>query len=754
MTFSTTLQKYTDDIENPFLQDSLQSLGNLSGEKLNILAWGNEKIAVTFNINVDLPSLKNFEDLDIRTLEPIIIVFDTLNYPDKSPNIHTDRLDFPKNDLAHLYIAANDRPPAICYVRENVDEWYANKRIEDVIIRISNWFRAAALGELTEDGEQFEPMRLEGYYSKITYDYDMINDQIIYENPFPTTETFSMAQFQQSQISGIRTYNFVKKITPANIKQITDELQNDYDKKADNESKKNLCLAFILWNDENIINSNYSINLPRTWNDFKLFCDIYKIKWRILESIISESALNKFPVLIGIRRPKPIIGYSSNLEFINFEFNINNEDVKDGKIVNSFSINLLSHQQPLTIKQAEKISGYKSTLSKGIVFGCGALGSKIIMHFAKNGITNLTLLDHDYLSPHNITRHALMSDSIGENKASSLSSKIIELYPYDDIKIFPAPSFKDGLIYKEETFKKFEWLFDFTASDSFFNKIVTLNSINSCRVASASISDYGNLGILYTEGENRNPRVDDLQAFLFSLGVKDVKISEWLVRENTIAKNTNLMVRVGVGCNSETTLLADEKVSSYSSYFAGILKKEINLPNPVGQINLNRIIENDDIYSIETQTIKVQPFDIFSSVNSKWIIRLKNGILDNITDQATKAGELETGGVLMGVCNYKTKMIYVTDIINAPIDSKANASIFLRGFKNLSLEIDDINKSSGAQIGYVGEWHSHPHGPNVLSTTDMESVWEHKSELETLASPLPVFLSIITPSGFYPFVYE
>ncbi|ULT39575.1 hypothetical protein KRR40_32250 [Niabella defluvii] len=150
--FSISLPVFSDDIENPALRDSLKSLELVYGHKLQILDWGNGRIAVPYEISVDLPSLGNFEDIDIREKEHIILVFDLINYPLSAPKVFTDRLDFPKSNLAHLYIAVNNRPSGFCYVRGNADEWYANKRIEDLIIRISNWLRDAATGELTENG--------------------------------------------------------------------------------------------------------------------------------------------------------------------------------------------------------------------------------------------------------------------------------------------------------------------------------------------------------------------------------------------------------------------------------------------------------------------------------------------------------------------------------------------------------------------------------------------------------------------------
>lgn len=755
--FSASLPVFSGDIENPALRDSLKSLEALNSRKLQVLDWGNDKIAVPFEIVVDLPSLGNFEVIDIREKEPIILVFDLVNYPLSAPKVFTDRLDFPKSNLAHLYIAFKNQPSGFCYARENADEWYANKRIVDLVIRISNWLRDAATGELTENGGQFEPLRLEGHIGTIIYDYNTLWGIIKGENAYHFKEQLAVALFERPIQAERCTYKFIKPLTVGNILSTIEEVNEERKKDKEDVTRKNYHYAYIFWNEEDVINKEYYVNLPKNWEEFKSFCGFYSLDYSQLEEFIATNDGNSFvyfPVIVGIRRPKPLIGYSSNIEFINLRFRVDSDDVKEGKIINNIPIDLLSHNQPLTIQQASRISNCKLDVNLRIaVFGCGALGSKVIMHLARSGQTNLTLIDPDHISPHNLVRHALFGDDEGENKAVALAEKIKKIYPYQSTGTLGLFALKEGTLDKPDFFSLHKWVFDFTASDAFFNKLTTVKSMDERNVASASISDMGNLGVLFIEGENRNPRIDDLQTFLFSLSTYDKKVSDWLQREQLTIGGNNITVRVGVGCNSETTVLSDDKISSHASYFSGVLKREITAFSKEGKIYLNRIFESLD-YSIETQSISVKPFKVFSAVNdSSWTVRFKDGIIEQIERRFAKAGRDETGGVFIGICNHKTKTIHVVGCVNPPIDSKSDATHFIRGHIGLPDEIRDIEINSGGQIGYVGEWHSHPEGPNILSQQDMMSVYRHKAEFEQLNPPLPVFLSIITPDGLFPFVF-
>ncbi len=755
--FSDTLPAFAGNIENPALQDSLVYLRTFLGADFRILEWSEKRVAVPVNVTVDLPSLGNYNNIDIQPIEPVLLVFDVENYPVEAPKVFTDRLDFPKDKLAHLYVAVNGKPPAFCYVRGSSNEWYANKRIQDLIVRIGNWLRDAAAGELSADGDQFEPLRLEGYNGTNTYDYDQLADIVNNKRSFVPGQNWTLGLFERKD-KNVASYTLVKILTLGNATTIIAEF--DEEKKKDKEAadKKRYHYGYIIWNNDDQTFEEYDIALPSDWESFKVFCNRYKLDYTAFEDMVSTGDGNYyvyFPVILAIKRPANLIGFSSNIEFVNLKFKVDTDDKEGGKIINNVPVLFQSHNQPLTEAKAMQISGSTGNFpSRSVVFGCGALGSKIVMHFGRSGLTALTLIDPDHISPHNLIRHTLSAHDIGVNKADGVADAIKKMFPQSTTsKMISGPSFKDGLFDKPETFENYEWVFDFTASEAFFNKLAVTKSMEKSQVCSVSISDFGNLGIMLKEGEARNPRIDDLQAHLYSQYRNDEKIEEWLARERAAASTGNLTVHVGVGCNSETTILSDEKVSGHAAFIAGAIKHIMKKDDKSAKIVLSRFDEGEN-YGIQTQTINVAPFDVIQAINDpSWSIRFKAGILDQITVDAHKAKRKETGGVFVGIANYKTKTIHVVDLISAPPDSRANSVCFFRGHQELPEQIDKVNMGSGGQLGYIGEWHSHPLGPNGLSDVDMQSVYRHKAEFSEMTTPLPVFLTVVTPAGILPFVF-
>jgi hypothetical protein len=753
--FSSSLEPYQGSIENEQLKDSISHLAEANGGALAILSWDKSRIAVPLTLSVDIPPLGTYQNIDIRSVEPVLLVFNLIHYPSTAPLVFTDRLDFPKDKLAHLYVATNGKPPAFCYVRGSRDEWYANKRIQDIPIRISNWLRDAAAGELTQDGNQFEPLRLEGYVGVIIYDYDVVAKIVNDDKTLFPNEHYAIGLFETSPNGGFR---LVKIITLENVKEIADELKKDKAKSDTDPNRKRYRFGYFLWSEEPYVFDHYNISFPETWGEFKDFCSQHKIdsgKFEDFYATFDDSNYVVFPAAIAVKRPKQIIGFSSNIEFVNFRFSIDTGDVVNGKILDTVKVELTSHNQPLTTSKARIISGIsEDNKFSATVFGCGALGSKITMHLARSGMTNLMLIDPDDLSPHNMVRHALLPDYEGQNKAAALADVITRLFPTEEIQVahLPLPNLPFAL--GSNFFDKADWVFDFTASNSFFAKLVLTDVLNNTRVISAHISDFGNIGIFFREGINRNPRIDDLKIDLYSQYNSEPEIKAWLKREKDIVTNTNFTVSVGVGCNSETTILSDDKVSLHAAIFSSAIKKEVSYQTSEnGRVLLSRM-DTEDNFDLKTIQLDVKPLEVLLAKNdSSWTVRFKYGIISRIQKEMRQAGRQETGGVFTGVANHKTKTIHVTGLIPAPPDSRATSVCFFRGHQGLPDQVGVVTEGSGGQLGYIGEWHSHPDGPNGLSTIDLASVQKFKKEFDTLLTPLPVFLTIVTPEAVLPYVF-
>jgi len=751
--------KNGQDIKNPDLIHSLHNLMDyLEVKELEILEWSDVAIAIPLTVNVNLPSLGTYEGVDIRSKEPILIVLYPDFYPMTGPRVYPDRLDFPRKMLGHLYVPVDGKPPGFCLVREDIDEWYAGKQLKDVVIRAANWLQDAATGELVINNGQFEPLRLEGFTGKMSYRYDDLAGVIAQKKSVVEGLGYAMALFEHVSKDDGHHFRFIESMhdTPS-IRSALQKMEKEEKKDVEDASRKDYSFGFILWAKNDTAYRHYDIDLPKNWAEFTVYFNQYGLDVESFSkgfgAIANGAPAGQAPVVVAIKRPAPMIGFTSDLELLNFHVELNAERISEEGIKGDAEVVFKKHVQTLDEAKAKEISGFVAKLEGHSLFaGLGALGMRIALHLAKSGDMKFTYADKDKLEQHNFIRLPLSARHGGRKKITALLHELLLLYTDGDF-IIEGAKVLDNASRSDLESKEYEWIMDFTASPLFLSELVRAKVPGHPRVVRGIISDFGDLGILLEEGKGRNPRVDDLQMSLYATAGNHPGISAWLQREaKASVHSTN--IATGLGCSSETTVLANDIIDVHAGLFSGAIKSATHEDQAAeGKIYLNQIIYQP-FFQSKSELITVKPFDVVTCINDdNWEVRYAAGILDKMRAKMKKAYPKETGGVFLGRANHKTRVLHVVDLIDAPKDSKSSKVCFFRGVKGLKATIDDAVLKSGNQVGYIGEWHSHPKGPEGMSTVDAVTVARFKSEYEGYTTPLPVFLTIITPNSILPFIY-
>ena len=100
-----------------------------------------------------------------------------------------------------------------------------------------------------------------------------------------------------------------------------------------------------------------------------------------------------------------------------------------------------------------------------------------------------------------------------------------------------------------------------------------------------------------------------------------------------------------------------------------------------------------------------------------WTIRMAGNVDAKLRIARDATLPNETGGVLLGVVDYKRKRIEIALTLAPPSDSKCAPTEFLRGVHDLRSSIDQISDRVMHQLTYVGEWHSHPKGASAMPSS-------------------------------------
>ena len=101
---------------------------------------------------------------------------------------------------------------------------------------------------------------------------------------------------------------------------------------------------------------------------------------------------------------------------------------------------------------------------------------------------------------------------------------------------------------------------------------------------------------------------------------------------------------------------------------------------------------------------------------------------------------------MVGAWDRDRKIIYVAGYLGPPPDSVQTRSRFVRGIVGLDQAMKELSTITLENLGYVGEWHSHPeyHESN-LSADDREFLQRMKAL--TLLEDAPALMMIAGNNG-------
>lgn len=109
---------------------------------------------------------------------------------------------------------------------------------------------------------------------------------------------------------------------------------------------------------------------------------------------------------------------------------------KDGKIEFAGCYNQDLTKLNSRMPDVKKASCFEK--KKATIIGCGSAGSVIAEEFVKSGISELILIDNEYLTVENIIRHTCSLKDIGLKKTRALRGRLLQINPFINIEVINA----------------------------------------------------------------------------------------------------------------------------------------------------------------------------------------------------------------------------------------------------------------------------------------------------------------------------
>ena len=351
-----------------------------------------------------------------------------------------------------------------------------------------------------------------------------------------------------------------------------------------------------------------------------------------------------------------------------------------------------------------------------VLVGVGALGSQLHDNLSRMGWGRWTLIDEDTLLPHNVIRHRLGEHAVGDPKAFAVDiangmetphNPVVRAFAEDVLSIATNEEMLGGC-------RQADLILDASTSIA-AARFLTRDLDSPARRASLFLSPNGQDAVMLMEDSERSFPLDALEAQYYRAVMRDDRLDGHIRCQKHF--------RYSAGCREVTARIGQDDVALASA----LLAKQVRC---VGGEAMAAIWQQQADGSI--RRVEVPLSDMVRGEHEDWGFVLDRSLVEHASALRSERLPAETGGVLVGYFDVAHRNVYIVDALPAPHDSEEREDSFIRGCAGLRNEIRRIEARTGGQVGYVGEWHSHPDGAEIaMSGDDCKLLQEIAEEVRT-----------------------
>jgi hypothetical protein len=411
-------------------------------------------------------------------------------------------------------------------------------------------------------------------------------------------------------------------------------------------------------------------------------------------------------VVIGAARTKEVLGSTGLDEWAAFDLQRGGAGSKEsGARADQWDLTPFHVRAQLTPALATRLGGWPDvgTPLPVVVIGAGALGSMVCDALARSGLVQLTIVDFDTLTPHNLVRHSLDGRAVGQRKAVALADCLNSLFPGWPVATAVA---EDVLGLDTKPFLATACIIDCSASVAVQAWLSDLPA--PCPPIASTFQVGAGFGTVLLRAAPRNspqaltPEV--LESVLVSRYRRHPTVAGWLAEHVE-------PVQLGGGCRSLSARIPDSLVRQGAAWAAdSVLRWLASKPWPPESGYGLHSCQFSQVTQVRTEWHRVREGRWLLS--QEWRVWVPSEVVARVQALAA-ASEVETGGVLVGQIDRQRKVLIITDAWDSPPDSQGSLIEFRRGRAGLAPRLATLESDTGERLGYRGEWHSHPPGVPV-----------------------------------------
>jgi len=635
----------------------------------------------------------------------------------ETPFVYMLREDFP--DTAHQQLTMEGAPRAICIDDRSWAEAQLTWTPAEFMHRILNWFDRAARGELHDARQPLDPLMIGSPLSFLisrdvldrASDLDLVgvldaeHRQMLRVMPLdrlnrPAEELEPLClvaiRIPPEQMQRLA-------FAPNNLGSLSDMLaQRGIDLFADLRERFSNWLGQTnppAWR----INSRFAVivEMPVIAPDGALQDGVD------LRAFITDQSVGEIAVALGVaietrRDEGSRVGYVKSLS----PTSVDNEAVR---AISAQSAEV--HYEFDRTLAAQLAAPAAVDERKAVLVGAGAIGSHVADCLARQGRFQWTVIDDDRLLPHNIARHICRGPDVTKPKARLLASALSATIdsPAPIASAICANVMTDGPDREDidGALNEADLVIDATAS------VVAGRYLSDHGSAARRVSLFFNLAgnsvVLLAEPADRSLTLLDLEAQYLGLVAREDGLAGHLSPPEGVIAYTG-------ACRAITNLIPQSCVMALAGLVSGEFDSAADQDSAV--VKVWTLISQGSVTVHQAEPKSVETFRA-----GDWTIALDYGLAERLRAIRQACLPNETGGVLTGVVDIPAQRIHLVDAAPAPVDSVGSVGGFTRGTAGVQDYLESIQKRTGGQVRYLGEWHSHPpRAATHPSATDLTQI--------------------------------
>ncbi len=347
-------------------------------------------------------------------------------------------------------------------------------------------------------------------------------------------------------------------------------------------------------------------------------------------------------------------------------------------------------------RRAAQLAGRENDRPRKIVLvGAGAIGSLTAEPLVREGIgEHWTVIDGDFLLPHNSARHTLTQFDVGWPKAIGLAKRLKALRSDVSVNPIVADVINAGSLEEAVSgaLKEADLIIDAAASVPVARFLSDHDG--DARRASIFFNPAGTAVVLLLEDAGRNADLRSLEAGYYGEILRTDSLS------NHLLESSGSIPYAGA-CRAVTNRIPASRAQTLSGIVTDALSKALDSSERLAKI---WTILPDG--GVNAHPIAVGEITTVNALD--WKIAISGTLLAKIRAMRAEKLPVETGGVLFGTIDLIKLRIDLVEAWPQPPGSKGTVVGFTRSPRGLRVKVEAAISKTLDQIRYVGEWHSHP----------------------------------------------